>query len=91
MSGKRFWIAVLCSVVIILAVSAAAQDEKNEIGGIIGRTFISDQGIKCDLLRSHHPFRQRPELRRRVRAPFHGNADLRPLRGRPFMYNHEWI
>ena len=46
MSGKRFWIAALCAVVIFLAVSAAAQDEKNEIGGIIGRTFVSDQGIK---------------------------------------------
>src|ERR1700690_1967297 len=46
MSGKRFWIAALCAVVIFLAVSAAAQDEKNEIGGIIGRTFVSDEGIK---------------------------------------------
>jgi hypothetical protein len=45
MSGKRFWIAVLC-VAGLLAVSAAAQDEKNELGGILGRTFISDQGIK---------------------------------------------
>src|SRR5690242_14957159 len=45
MSGKRLWIAVL-SVATILAASAAAQDEKNEIGGLIGRTFISDQGIK---------------------------------------------
>lgn len=45
MSGKRLWIAVL-AVAAILAVSAVAQDEKNEIGGILGRTFISDQGIK---------------------------------------------
>jgi opacity protein-like surface antigen len=43
MLGKRFWMFAL---VIGLAASAAAQDEKNEIGGIIGRTFISDQGIK---------------------------------------------
>jgi opacity protein-like surface antigen len=46
MSGKRFWIAALCAVVTILAASVAAQDEKNEIGGAIGRTFVSDQGIK---------------------------------------------
>jgi opacity protein-like surface antigen len=44
MFGKRFWIAAL-SIATILAASAAAQDEKNEIGGIIGRTFVSDQGI----------------------------------------------
>jgi len=37
--------AVLLSVATIFAVSAVAQDEKNEIGGVIGRTFISDQGI----------------------------------------------
>ncbi len=46
MSGKRYWIAALAIVVTILAASAAAQDEKNEIGGIIGRTFVSDQSIK---------------------------------------------
>lgn len=45
MSGTRLWIAVF-AVLTILAVSAVAQDEKNEIGGIIGRTFVSDQGIK---------------------------------------------
>jgi hypothetical protein len=33
----------------MLAVSAAAQDEKNEVGGMIGRTFISDQGIKANI------------------------------------------
>jgi hypothetical protein len=44
MLGKRFWIAVL-SVVLTLAALAVAQDEKNEIGGAIGRTFISNQGI----------------------------------------------
>src|SRR5271168_4982418 len=46
MSGKRFWIAALSVVLIISAASAVAQDEKNEIGGILGRTFVSDQGIK---------------------------------------------
>lgn len=45
MLGKRLWIAVL-SVVTLLAATMTAQDEKNELGGIIGRTFISDQGIK---------------------------------------------
>lgn len=45
MSGTRLWIAVL-AIATILAVSAVAQDEKNEIGGLVGRTFISDQGIK---------------------------------------------
>jgi hypothetical protein len=44
MFGKRLWIAIL-TVVTMLVVSAVAQDEKNEIGGVIGRTFISDQGI----------------------------------------------
>jgi len=45
MSGKQFWIAL--SVLGLLAVSAVAQDEKNELGGILGRTFISDQGINA--------------------------------------------
>jgi opacity protein-like surface antigen len=45
MFGKRLWCAALF-VVILLAVSVAAQDEKNEIGGILGRTFVSDQGIQ---------------------------------------------
>ena len=48
MSGKRLWIAVL-TVATMLAATAGAQDEKNEIGGLIGRTFISDQGIKASI------------------------------------------
>jgi len=44
MLGRRLCVAVL-SVVIMLGVSAVGQDGKNEIGGILGRTFISDQGI----------------------------------------------
>ncbi len=44
MLGKRLGIAVVI-VVTMLAASAVAQDEKNELGGIIGRTFISNQGI----------------------------------------------
>jgi opacity protein-like surface antigen len=45
MSEKRLLIAVLAALTA-LAASAAAQDEKNELTGIVGRTFISDQGIK---------------------------------------------
>jgi opacity protein-like surface antigen len=44
MSARQFWIAVL-SVITILAASMVAQDEKNELGGVIGRVFISDQGL----------------------------------------------
>jgi hypothetical protein len=42
MSTRRLFLSVL--VVTILVASAAAQ--KNELAGIIGRTFISDQGIQ---------------------------------------------
>lgn len=42
---KRFYLAVLV-MATIGTVSAVAQDEKNEIGGDIGRIFISDQGIQ---------------------------------------------
>jgi hypothetical protein len=45
MLGRRFCVAVL-SVVMMLGVSAVAQSGNNEIGGILGRTFISDQGLK---------------------------------------------
>jgi hypothetical protein len=45
MFGKRLGVAVL-TVVTMLAASAVAQDEKNEIGGSVGGTFISNQGIK---------------------------------------------
>jgi len=44
MLGKRSCVAVL-SVVTMLAALAAAQNEKNDFGGTLGRTFISDQGI----------------------------------------------
>src|SRR3954451_7193362 len=44
MSGKWLLLAVTwCAT--ILTVSAVAQDEKNELGGTFGHTFISDQGI----------------------------------------------
>jgi hypothetical protein len=44
MSGKAV-IAVLAVTMSILGASATAQDEKNEVTGIIGRIIISDQGI----------------------------------------------
>ena len=46
MSGKQAVLAVLITAVSILAASAAAQDEKNEVNGIGGRTFISPQGVQ---------------------------------------------
>jgi len=45
MSGKQAVIAVLAVMMSILGGSATAQDEKNELTGVIGRIFISDQGI----------------------------------------------
>ncbi len=45
MSGKRFCMAALW--VMVLAAAAFAQDDtKNEVGGMIGRVFTSDQGIR---------------------------------------------
>jgi hypothetical protein len=35
--------------IAVFLASAAAQDEKNEIGGAIGRVFISDQGIQAPI------------------------------------------
>lgn len=46
MSGKKLCLAVLL-MATLGAVSAVAQDEKNEIGGDLGRIFISDQGINA--------------------------------------------
>jgi hypothetical protein len=43
MSVKRIWIVALLAALIVLP-AAVAQD--NQITGMIGRTFISDQGIK---------------------------------------------
>jgi hypothetical protein len=45
MSAKQTVVAVFALTLSILGASAAAQDEKNELTGILGRTFISDQGI----------------------------------------------
>lgn len=45
MSAKGFCIGIL-TVVAMLVMAAGAQDERYEIGGMVGRIFISDQGIK---------------------------------------------
>lgn len=45
MSWKQLWIAALAGVALVSS-PATAQDEKNQLSGIVGRTFISDQGIK---------------------------------------------
>lgn len=45
MSVKRLCVGVMLAM-SMFALSAVAQDGKNEIGGFVGRTFISDQGIK---------------------------------------------
>jgi len=47
MPRKSLWVLVL--FVAVLLGSAAAQDRKNEIGGTIGRIFISDQGIQSPI------------------------------------------
>jgi hypothetical protein len=47
MSVRQSCIAVL-SLFMFLAASSLAQ-EKNEVGGVIGRIFISDQGIKANI------------------------------------------
>jgi hypothetical protein len=45
MSGKQLWIAAL-AVGVLVSGLATAQDEKNQLTGIVGRTFVSNQGIK---------------------------------------------
>jgi hypothetical protein len=55
MSGKPSVIAVL-AVMCILGASAAAQDEVNQLTGMIGRTFISDQGLKNPVVPVINPF-----------------------------------
>jgi opacity protein-like surface antigen len=41
---KRLF-AIVVLLVAVLTAGAAAQEEKNELTGIIGRTFIADQGV----------------------------------------------
>jgi hypothetical protein len=45
MSEKRLWMMVL-ALVSVLAVSAAAQNEKNEVSVVVGRDLISKQAIQ---------------------------------------------
>jgi len=45
MSGRQAALTFLAATFSILVGLAGAQDEKNELTGILGRTFISDQGI----------------------------------------------
>ena len=45
MSWKQLWITAL-AVVALVGSPATAQHEKNQLAGILGRTFISNEGIK---------------------------------------------
>ena len=45
MSWKQLWITAL-AVVALVSSLASAQEEKNQLTGIVGRTFISNEGIK---------------------------------------------
>src|ERR1700686_5838129 len=45
MSGKQLWIAAL-AVIVLVSGLLTAQDEKNQLTGIVGRTFVSNEGIK---------------------------------------------
>ena len=45
MSGKQLRIAALTLVALVVSL-ATAQEEKNQLSGIVGRTFISNQAIK---------------------------------------------
>jgi hypothetical protein len=56
MSGKQAVIAVLGLMMSVLGSSAVAQDEKNELTGILGRTFISDQGVHGPNTPALNPF-----------------------------------
>src|ERR1700693_1486597 len=56
MSGKQAVIAVLAVTMFVLGANAAAQDEKNEVTGMIGRIFISDQGIHGPNAPTVNPF-----------------------------------
>jgi len=56
MSGKLAVIAVLAVMISVLGALAAAQDESNQLTGIIGRTFISDQGLQGSNVPAINPF-----------------------------------
>jgi hypothetical protein len=46
MSRRQVAVTVLAATFSILVSRSAAQDEKNQLTAILGRTFISDQGIQ---------------------------------------------
>ena len=76
MSGKQLSVAVFL-IGILLSTTAIAQDEKNEIGGAIGRTFISDQGIQGATYFDLRLFMlAKGIIRGRIRAAFYSYADL---------------
>jgi hypothetical protein len=56
MPGKYAALAVLLAGMCLMGFSASAQDQKNELAGTIGRTFISDQGIQGPTAPSVNPF-----------------------------------
>jgi hypothetical protein len=56
MSGKQAVVAVLAVTLFFLGAFASAQDEKNEVTGMIGRIFISDQGIQGPNAPTVNPF-----------------------------------
>jgi hypothetical protein len=56
MSGKQAILAVLIVGICVLGGSAAAQDEQNELTGMLGRIFISDQGIHGPNAPTINPF-----------------------------------
>jgi hypothetical protein len=56
MSGKQAALAILLLGICTAGTYASAQDEKNELTGVIGRIFISDQGIHGPNAPSINPF-----------------------------------
>ncbi len=81
MSARQFWIAVL-SVLTFLAASSVAQ-EKNELGGVIGRIFISDQGINASIPDNTIHSGKGLSFGGEICPPLSGNSDFfRVRRGR---------
>jgi hypothetical protein len=56
MSGKQAVLAVLIVGIGVLTPSASAQDEKNELTGMLGRMIISDQGVHGPNTPTINPF-----------------------------------
>jgi opacity protein-like surface antigen len=50
MLGKCSGIVVLLVINIVATLAVAQDEQKNELGGILGRIFISDQGIKANIV-----------------------------------------